>query len=91
MDFFLKVLGLPALGMQLNVTPGFATQQSRVRFPESSYTACVHDVALGTYDFCLADMWVTPDTLQRCSAVFSRHYEEVLEQRLKPQVSIKNL
>ena len=32
-------------------------------FPESSFTACVHDVAINNTDMCLASFWVTPQRL----------------------------
>ncbi|CAE7502544.1 unnamed protein product [Symbiodinium sp. CCMP2592] len=48
----------------LEVVPGWATQQSRDKYPESSYTACVHDVAIGNFDICIADLWLTPERNQ---------------------------
>ncbi|KAJ1466426.1 hypothetical protein T484DRAFT_1861676 [Baffinella frigidus] len=29
----------------------------------SSWTACVHDIAVGNYDACLGDFWVTPERM----------------------------
>ena len=33
------------------------------RFPLSTYTACVHDVALNRTDLCIGDFWRTSDRL----------------------------
>eukprot|EP00281_Chroomonas_sp_CCMP1168_P003090 CAMPEP_0206255184 /NCGR_PEP_ID=MMETSP0047_2-20121206/24106_1 /ASSEMBLY_ACC=CAM_ASM_000192 /TAXON_ID=195065 /ORGANISM="Chroomonas mesostigmatica_cf, Strain CCMP1168" /LENGTH=788 /DNA_ID=CAMNT_0053681555 /DNA_START=61 /DNA_END=2427 /DNA_ORIENTATION=- len=41
---------------------GWATNRSRALF-SSSYTACVHDVAVGEFDLCLADFWVTTERM----------------------------
>ena len=48
----------------INIIPGWATAESRLKYPESSYTACVHDVAVGNFDICLADLWITPERNQ---------------------------
>lgn len=34
---------------------------SQERFPQSSYTACVHEVALGLTDLCVGNFWVTKE------------------------------
>ena len=39
------------------------TDVSRVKFPDSSYTACVHDVALNVTDLCIGEFWPTPSRL----------------------------
>jgi len=31
--------------------------------PDSSWTACIYDVAVGNYDICVADFWVTSERL----------------------------
>ncbi|CAE7313324.1 GLR3.4 [Symbiodinium sp. CCMP2592] len=59
-DFFQSVLNLFDPPAQLNLLPGWATEQSLQRF-RSSYTACVHDVAVGNFDICIADLWLTPN------------------------------
>ncbi|CAE7434546.1 unnamed protein product [Symbiodinium necroappetens] len=59
-DFLQSVLNLFDPPAQLNLLPGWATEQSRQRF-SSSYTACVHDVAVGNFDICIADLWLTPN------------------------------
>mmetsp|Transcript_114680 Transcript_114680/g.370567 ORF Transcript_114680/g.370567 Transcript_114680/m.370567 type:complete len:625 (-) Transcript_114680:272-2146(-) len=62
-DFFMR--SIPAFDplpvMQL--IPGWATPESRAKF-SSSYTACVHDVAVGNFDICIADLWLTPERAQ---------------------------
>ncbi|CAJ1438282.1 unnamed protein product [Effrenium voratum] len=59
-DFFVSALRLIEPQPNLQILPGWATQQSRAVFPASSYTACVHDVAVGNFDVCIADLWLTP-------------------------------
>uniref|UniRef100_A0A7S0WG46 Ionotropic glutamate receptor C-terminal domain-containing protein n=1 Tax=Hemiselmis tepida TaxID=464990 RepID=A0A7S0WG46_9CRYP len=44
------------------VEPTWSTEQSRSLF-SSSWTACVHDVALGRVDICVGDFWMTPQRL----------------------------
>jgi hypothetical protein len=46
---------------RLNLIHTWATEQSRAVFPASSYTACVHDVAVGNFDICVADLWRTAE------------------------------
>ena len=95
-DFLQSVLNLFDPPAQLNLLPGWATEQSRQRFSShlqlfgirffffrrlgsklgilrirsmnlaisscaGSYTACVHDVAVGNFDICIADLWLTPN------------------------------
>ena len=59
-DFFLKTLELFEPKPVLSILDGWATTQSKQKF-QSDYTACVHDVALGTFDMCIADIWLTPE------------------------------
>ncbi|CAE7862614.1 GLR3.4 [Symbiodinium sp. KB8] len=59
-DFFVRTLDLFEPKPVLRIVPGWATQQSKQKF-ESDYTACVHDVALGNFDLCIADLWLTPE------------------------------
>ena len=42
------------------VVSNFVTRQ----LYSSSYTACVHDVAIGNFDLCIADLWLTPERNQ---------------------------
>ncbi|CAE7211876.1 GLR2.2 [Symbiodinium natans] len=58
-DFFQEALNLFEPPAALQLLPGWATQKSRQLF-RSSYTACVHDVAVGSFDVCIADLWLTP-------------------------------
>lgn len=46
-----------------HIVPGWATQGSRAKF-QSSYTACVHDIAVGNFDICVADLWRTHERAQ---------------------------
>jgi len=62
-DFFIEALKVFQPYPVVNIT-GWATQASMDKFPESSYTACVHDVAVGNYDTCIADLWLTPSRNQ---------------------------
>ena len=39
------------------------TAASRARFNTSSFTACVHDVALNETDICIGNFWMTPQRL----------------------------
>mmetsp|Transcript_54149 Transcript_54149/g.127272 ORF Transcript_54149/g.127272 Transcript_54149/m.127272 type:complete len:653 (-) Transcript_54149:170-2128(-) len=59
-DFFVRTLDLFEPKPLLSIVPGWATQQSKQKF-QSDYTACVHDVALGNFDLCIADLWLTPE------------------------------
>ncbi|CAE7036079.1 GLR3.2 [Symbiodinium natans] len=59
-DFFIRTLVLFEPEPILKILPGWATPQSKQKF-QSDYTACVHDVALGTFDLCIADLWLTPE------------------------------
>ena len=52
------------------------SQQSLDRFPTTSFTACVHDVALGNTDFCISDFWITPQ--RRLMTTFTEQFEEDL-------------
>ncbi|CAE7730767.1 unnamed protein product [Symbiodinium necroappetens] len=63
-DFFKTSLELFHPEPVIKIIPGWATAASRAKFPESSYTACVHDVAVGNFDICLADLWLTPQRNQ---------------------------
>eukprot|EP00961_Rhodomonas_salina_P182545 2464309-Rhodomonas_salina.1 len=40
----------------LRMIDGWATAESRAKF-NSSYTACVNDVAVGNFDICIGDFW----------------------------------
>jgi hypothetical protein len=40
------------------------SEASKSRF-SSSYTACVHEVALGETDICIGNFWMTPQRLVR--------------------------
>eukprot|EP00961_Rhodomonas_salina_P001036 14693-Rhodomonas_salina.5 len=46
----------------LQMEDGWATAESRAKF-SSSYTACVHDVAVGNFDICIGDLWVTSERM----------------------------
>ncbi|CAJ1420381.1 unnamed protein product, partial [Effrenium voratum] len=59
-DFFQSTLTLFTPMPTANHVDGWATAASRAKFPGSSYTACVHDVAVGNFDICVADLWITP-------------------------------
>ncbi|CAE7031211.1 GLR3.4 [Symbiodinium natans] len=59
-DFFTQSLKLFDPIPTVRLIPGWATEQSRRKFA-SSYTACVHDVAVGNFDLCIADLWLTPE------------------------------
>ena len=50
--------------------------QSLERFPTTSFTACVHDVALNNTDFCISDFWITPQ--RRLMTTFTEQFEEDL-------------
>lgn len=63
-DDFLKVPMVNDLApIQLNLSEGWATDESRALFPTSSYTACAFDVMLGRTDMCIGDFWVTSQRL----------------------------
>ena len=63
-DIFIESLVLIQPPPVMKLIPGWATQQSRAIFPSSSYTACVHDVAIGVLDVCIGDLWLTPERQQ---------------------------
>ncbi|CAE7767105.1 GLR3.2 [Symbiodinium necroappetens] len=63
-DLFVESLVLIQPPPVMKLIPGWATQQSRAIFPSSSYTACVHDVGIGVFDVCVADLWLTPERQQ---------------------------
>lgn len=42
---------------------------SKIASPESSYTACVHEIALGNTDLCVGPFWVTAE--RRAMATFT--------------------
>eukprot|EP00439_Symbiodinium_sp_Y106_P011320 s7284_g1.t1 len=63
-DFLEETLDVFDPNPGINIVPGWATAESRAKYPESSYTACVHDVAVGNFDICLADLWITPERNQ---------------------------
>jgi len=46
-----------------NLLKGFASKRSRSSFPNSSFTACVMDVAVGNIDVCIGNFWLTLDRL----------------------------
>lgn len=62
-DFMMtiKVNYMPQI--ELTIQPGWATAPSRELF-SSTYTACVHDVAVGNFDLCIADLWMTASRVQ---------------------------
>ena len=65
---------LDELGVELQVVN--LSKQSLERFPTTSFTACVHDVALGNTDFCISDFWITPQ--RRLMTTFTEQFEEDL-------------
>jgi hypothetical protein len=46
-------------GFKMTVVP--ITRTSRELYPKSSFTACVHDVAVNQSDFCIGNFWITPE------------------------------
>ena len=63
-DDFLKVpMANDLAPIQLNISDGWASAESRALFPTSSYTACAFDVMLGRTDMCIGDFWVTSQRL----------------------------
>lgn len=62
-DFFREALLVFDPAVQVELVEGWATEASRAKFA-SSYTACVHDVAVGNFDLCVADLWRTPEREQ---------------------------
>lgn len=64
-EFFIESIGSIKLNTPaVNIADIFATPESRAKYPASSYTACVHDVAVGNWDICVADLWLTPERNQ---------------------------
>merc|ERR1711879_139811 len=59
-DFFFGLADKFTPKSDFVIVPGWATARSRAKF-SSSYTACVHDVAVGNIDICVADLWHTPE------------------------------
>eukprot|EP00961_Rhodomonas_salina_P256576 3467086-Rhodomonas_salina.1 len=47
--------------IEVTTSSEWATAASRQVYPGSSYTACVLDVAVGNYDLCIGDFWITPE------------------------------
>jgi len=66
-DFFVQILKLFKPRLTLLEIPGWATDESMEIWPDNSYTACVHDVAIGNFDLCVADLWVTPERAKLCT------------------------
>lgn len=62
-NFFQHVLNLFDPDISLNVTLSGYTNQSVAITNDTSggYSACVYDVAVGNYDVCIADLWITPE------------------------------
>ena len=84
-DFFMQAVASFKPQPILQIIPGWATEQSRQKF-ESSYTACVHDVAVGNFDICIADMWLTPERHQLASflpAVRQDHFYLVVPKKME--------
>ena len=90
-DFFEETLQLFDPQPTIDIIPGWATQASRMMFPASSYTACVHDVAVGNFDICLADLWLTPERNQLVTflpAVRSDYFYLVVPKNLEVKTDI---
>jgi hypothetical protein len=49
--------------LQPQLFKGFASKQARRFYPNSSFTACVMDVAVGRVDMCIGDFWLTTERL----------------------------
>jgi hypothetical protein len=64
-DMFLEVIESFQPKPQLDMIYTWSTEHSRALF-SSSYTACVHDVAVGNIDICVADLWQTPERMLLC-------------------------
>lgn len=64
-DFFVEALECIQPNVPtVKIAADYATAGSRAKFPSSDYTACVHDVAVGNLDMCVADLWLTPERNQ---------------------------
>jgi len=42
---------------------GFGAKRSKSFYPDSSFTACVMDVAVGNIDLCIGNFWMTVERL----------------------------
>ena len=61
-------------------TPQEISNASRSRF-NSSYSACVHDVALGELDLCIGPFWMTPERLLMApytTPLFDDHFQLIV-------------
>ena len=63
-DFWSALGGYFTPAPTCTTVPGWATNESRAKYPRSLYTACVYDVGVGNFDACVADMWMTPERTQ---------------------------
>eukprot|EP01001_Neometanema_parovale_P011387 NODE_762_length_2114_cov_60.087393_g727_i0.p1 GENE.NODE_762_length_2114_cov_60.087393_g727_i0~~NODE_762_length_2114_cov_60.087393_g727_i0.p1 ORF type:complete len:654 (-),score=85.39 NODE_762_length_2114_cov_60.087393_g727_i0:153-2057(-) len=61
-DFILDIF--KSVNLNVTILDHFGSPESRERFPTSSWTACVHDVAIGNADICLQNFWITPSRLR---------------------------
>jgi len=52
------------------------TKASRDRYPNSSYTACVHDIGLGELDLCVGAFWLTTERSLMTSFTNSMYMDE---------------
>ncbi|CAE7394628.1 GLR2.2 [Symbiodinium natans] len=59
-DFFVELASNFNPQATFEFVDGFSTQVSRSLF-SSSWTACVHDVAVGYIDACVGPFWITPE------------------------------
>ena len=52
----------------LNISSGFATPESLAALGPfaTPWSACVHDVAVGNFDLCAVDVWMTPERMKMC-------------------------
>eukprot|EP00419_Tripos_fusus_P037750 CAMPEP_0172784578 /NCGR_PEP_ID=MMETSP1074-20121228/205011_1 /TAXON_ID=2916 /ORGANISM="Ceratium fusus, Strain PA161109" /LENGTH=519 /DNA_ID=CAMNT_0013621581 /DNA_START=180 /DNA_END=1740 /DNA_ORIENTATION=+ len=51
---------------------------STTRHPESNFTACVHDIAIGNLDFCFGDFWQTAKRIKMCVPFAPIYSENVI-------------
>jgi len=86
-DFFEAALML--FQPELEMMEVDATNSSKARYPDSSYTACVHDVAVGNFDLCVADLWVTEERAQLTAFLPSlrEDYFYFVTRRIRKQVT----
>ena len=48
-----------SLAWNLTLRDKFASAESKELYPGSSFTACVHDISVGTTDICVGNFWPT--------------------------------